>query len=76
MYRIRSFGNDRECGSIDELQRTLTQTYQGQSVAVSYRAGSTGMLRTVFIDVREDGELTASYGAQERIDLNTLATAN
>lgn len=70
MYRIRCFGNDAACDSVEDLQRVLSSEYAGQSVSVVYPSQKTGMKMTLFVDVGTDGALSESYGSGEAISLS------
>jgi hypothetical protein len=73
MYRIRAFGNDRQCSDIADLQESLRRDYRGQSVSIVFAARPHGLLRTEFVDVRPDGQVLASYGNQAEVDFAALA---
>ena len=72
MYRIRNFGNDRWCDSLDTLKTTLVEEYRGKSVSVEY-PGPGGFRGIAFIDVTEKGEIRETYGRHRRFDLSELA---
>ncbi len=72
MYRIRNFGNDRQCHSLADLEQTLTRDYQGKSVSIEYPRPS-GILGIAFVDVTVEGEIQASYGGRERFNLAQIA---
>ncbi len=72
MYRIRAFGDDMTCQSVDELHECLVTHYRGRSVSLAYEAAPHGMQRTRFVDVLEDGRLQDSYGEQNPVDFEAI----
>lgn len=65
MFRIRNFGNDTECESIDALVSSIDQ-YRGKSVTIDdLRQGG----RDYFVDVLPDGGVYESYGSRTRFDI-------
>lgn len=72
MFRVRNFGNDAECSSIEELRNCLASKYAGQSISIVYSNPIGGMKKTLFVDVSTDGSLTESYGMQKTVDLELL----
>lgn len=72
MFRIRAFGNDQQCASLVALIKALQRDYSGQSVAITYRAGPSKMLRTHFVDVLNDGHVIDSYGDQAPVDFDAI----
>lgn len=72
MYRIRAFGDVRECPSLDDLREALAANYRGRSVAFEYDRAPHGMRRSHFIDVLDDGSAVESYGKQAPVDFEAI----
>lgn len=72
MFRIRAFGNDQQCTSVQALIEALRRDYSGQSVAIAYRTGPNRLLRTRFVDVLDDGHVIDSYGEQAPVDFDAM----
>ena len=60
-YTIRSFGDDRVCEGLQELHSTIQTHYRNTSVSIQFRGRTTGLIKTVFVDVN-DGQLFRSDG--------------
>lgn len=71
MFTVKNFGNNVQCASAEELKTALVRDYAGKSVSIAY-PGKSGMSRTLFVDVANDGVVTSSYGAQEVVDLDSV----
>jgi len=72
-FCIRNFGNDRQHDTIDEVIQSCREHYRGTPIAIHCRT-KTGLIRPVFVDVAETGELYESYpkGGPRRVTKETL----
>ncbi|TDX23729.1 hypothetical protein DFO67_12446 [Modicisalibacter xianhensis] len=66
-FKIRDFGRDTWCNSVDELIATLRSRYATKSVSVQYRTKATGSSRVVFVDVDPDA-IRHSYQDRNEVD--------
>ena len=71
MFTIKNFGNDESFKCIDDLKDTLYQKYKGKHVSVVYPTAS-GILRTLFVSVDDDGTVRESYGENAVVDFNQI----
>ncbi|HYD60523.1 MAG TPA: hypothetical protein VEC35_09225 [Noviherbaspirillum sp.] len=74
LFKIRNFGNDKECDTIEELEQSL-QAYRGKSVSILVRPPQR-LVYTVFVDVSASGELSESYGQKRTMRLADLLNAS
>lgn len=65
MYKIRQFGRETLCSSLDALERELRSQYCGQSVSVQWVSHLTGMARIKMVDVLRDGMIIPSQGGAQ-----------
>lgn len=72
MFRVRSFGNDALCGSIEELRALLRERYTGMSVSIVFSSAKSGIKKTLFVDVDSKGHLCESYGQRAEVSLDDL----
>ena len=75
MYKIRNFGNNQMCHSLDELKDRL-QDYCGQSVAVEYEAEETLLKKVVFIDITDKGRIFKTYGDKAPFNIHDFNGAS
>lgn len=70
-FKVRNFGNDTVCGSIEALMATLAKEYANESVSIQYRTKATGMIQVVFVDVEPDA-IRHSYQDRNEVDFVLL----
>ncbi len=71
-FKIKNFGNDKECDSVSELLSVIDSEFRGRSISIVFPTEPHGMIKTVFVDVSDDGDLTYSYGNQKKFSLQVL----
>ena len=57
---IKSFGNNTQCATREELKTALTEKYQGMSITIEKILPS-GIRRNTFVDVSSAGVMSDSY---------------
>lgn len=62
MVRVKSFGNDTLCRTAIELKDVLLE-FKLMSVSI-VQTKSSGIQSSTFVDIRNDGTVVTSYGAQ------------
>lgn len=66
-FKVKNFGNEFECSSFSELMSVLDSQFRGKSVSIVFPVLPSGMLNTVFVDVKSDGSVYLSYGNQRKL---------
>jgi hypothetical protein len=73
MFLIRDYGKKEGCRTIEQVQEILRTKFAGRSVSVQYPTKPHGMVATLFVDVRQDGEIVESYGENASVDFDEIA---
>lgn len=68
--KIKDFGNDTTCDSLESLQKTLSERYANRSITLLHTAPS-GLNISKFIDVDANGNAIGTYDKLP-VNLNTL----
>jgi hypothetical protein len=64
MLKIKAFGQDRQFLTVKALQSALSHEYKGRHVSIIYATKPSGLLKTIFISVGEDGAVNQTYGEE------------
>lgn len=69
MVEIKSFGNNSECNSPEDMKKILKEKYIGDSISVISQMR--GLDSPVFVDVLVDGVLIDTY-TREPVEINSF----
>jgi len=73
MYKIRNFGNDLICKTLEDLKTGL-QSYRSKSVSIETNINESEASAVHFVDVIDEGDILNSYGDQVLFEINSLET--
>ncbi|GLS91195.1 hypothetical protein GCM10007916_22640 [Psychromonas marina] len=68
---IKGFGRNAKCHSPESLQVMLVERYINKPVAIIQTLKS-GLNKTFFVTVRDDGRLVKTYNEAEEVPLSTF----
>lgn len=68
---IKGFGRNAKCHSVESLQVMLVERYINKPVAIIQTLKS-GLNKTFFVTVRDDGRLVKTYNEAEEVPLSTF----
>lgn len=71
MVKIKGFGRNVKCCSLESLQAMLVERYINKPVAIIQTLKS-GLNKTFFVTVRDDGSLVKTYKKDEQVPLSTF----
>lgn len=66
---IKGFGRNAKCSSLESLQMMLVERYINKPVAIIQTLKS-GLNKTFFVTVRDDGSLVKTYNKEEEVPLS------
>lgn len=70
--KVKNFGNDESFRDFSELQQSLSEHYKGKHVSIVFPMKPSGLMKTVFVSISEDGQVRKSYGSEALIDFDSL----